>query len=471
MRRGRWWAAMLFVCFCLWPSADRIVAGAVESSSPYWFRDAYTGLVSINAQETTAAVNTESGTVELPEAPLSVALNPSGTDALVATLGGVYGYVFDGQAVVAVGRWDLSGIDATGVAWVKGGSAFAVTTTSGLALYAFSASGSVQRVAVAKVSGVLGAAAGPSNLVGGILAATTTGATLYTAETASLVPIAGGPSGLKNNLGVASTANGSIAVTWQTNALQLWAWDGAVYEPATAWDPPPPPGGIAGVAFFPQGDGYWILTRQGQLLAYAFGPEGVTALPKYSLARVAGPSVPVALGSGWGGVSVAVLYATGWWLEDVGAGGAFETDSLRSLAEQSWPVYSPSAVLQSVVLPVGHAVSELRVEDADCAKGETPPNCSDQALVPSGTSVSYEVSTDGCRTWILAALFTNVAVPAGTQLCYRLMLTTTNPGQTPVIRATNLYEIATEVVDRSGVPTTLCLGLGCNPEAVASSGA
>lgn len=469
MRRGVWWAAMLCVCLSLWPSPDRIAVGAVESTSPYWFRDAYTGLGSINTRVTTAAVNTESGTVELPQVPLSVAMNPSGTDALVATQGGVYAYVFNGEAVVALRRWDLGGVDSTGVTWVEGGSAFAVATTSGVMLYGLSASGLVHRVARVMVSGVVGVASGPSNLVGAIVAATRAGAVLYVGEDTSLVPITGGPSGLNNNLGVASTANGSIIATWQASAVQLWAWNGASYEPTLAWDPPAPPGRVVGVAFFPHGDGYWILTQQGQLLAYAFGLDGVTPLPAYSLARVADSSAPEALGSGWSGVSVAILTPSGWWFQDVGPGGVFQTDPPRSLTGQSWPVYPPSAVLQSVVLPVGHMVSDVRVEDANCPKGGGRIPCTDLASLPNGTSVSYEVSTDGCRTWTVAPLFTNVAVTPGTQLCYRLTLATTNPVETPVIHVTNLYEIATEVIDRSGAPTTLCLGSGCTSTAIALS--
>lgn len=81
--------------------------------------------------------------------------------------------------------------------------------------------------------------------------------------------------------------------------------------------------------------------------------------------------------------------------------------------------------------------------DAGCAAGKTPPACTGMATLPPGTAVSYAVSADGCRTWTSAPLFTNVTVPAGDRLCYRLTLATSNPAATPVVDVANLYEIAT----------------------------
>ena len=92
------------------------------------------------------------------------------------------------------------------------------------------------------------------------------------------------------------------------------------------------------------------------------------------------------------------------------------------------------------MLPIGHTVDDVRVEDADCAAGKTPPNCSGLPSQPTGTSVAYQVSTDGCHTWTTTPVFTNVSIPPGTSLCYRLALATTDPTVTPVVDATNLYD-------------------------------
>ncbi len=106
-------------------------------------------------------------------------------------------------------------------------------------------------------------------------------------------------------------------------------------------------------------------------------------------------------------------------------------------------MYEPAAVLQSTVLPVGHTVDEVRVENADCAAGKTPPACTGLPTLPPGTAVSYAVSTDGCRTWTPVPLFANVAVSPGDRVCYRRTLATSNGAVTPVVDVTNVYEIAT----------------------------
>ncbi len=81
------------------------------------------------------------------------------------------------------------------------------------------------------------------------------------------------------------------------------------------------------------------------------------------------------------------------------------------------------------------------MEDADCAAGKTLPNCSGLPCAPAGTAVACRVSTDGCHTWTDTPVFTNVSVPAGTSLCCRLALATTDPTVTPVPDVTNPHEI------------------------------
>ena len=149
--------------------------------------------------------------------------------------------------------------------------------------------------------------------------------------------LAGGPSGLTANLGVAATTDGSVAATWKQEAVQLWAWNGTAYAPAATWDPPVPPvagGPVVGVAFAPQSDGqggaFWVLTGQGQLLAYAYGPAGLSALPGFSLSVPADPHPPAGLAAGWAPDAGGVLYPTGWVYEDLGTGDTFGQDSVRT---------------------------------------------------------------------------------------------------------------------------------------------
>jgi hypothetical protein len=435
-------------------------AGVVQQQSPFWFRDDYTDTSSVNLAATTAEVDTAgTGTVTLPYAPVGLSFDPAGTYTLVATRSGVQAFVFDGQAVrpVPAGMWNLGSLSATtGVSWIVSGAAFAVSTTAQVVVYGLVPGAGYSAVQVAQMpfSGALGLAPGPSSLPSAVLVATATGATLLEAQGTSLVAVAGGPSGLAGNLGVAATVDGSLVATWQQEGVQIWAWDGSAYVRAASWDPPTPPladGPVAGVAFFSQSTGqggaFWVLTAGGQLLAYAYGPAGLLALPGLSLSVTSSPAAPAALGAGWSADAVGVMYPTGWIYEDLGAGGTFGPDPVRSLGGQTWAVYASSAALQSVALAVGHPVDEVRVEDADCAAGQTPPNCTALPRIPPSTSVAYEVSTDGCVTWSPVPPHTNVPVPRGQSLCYRLILATADPTSSPVVDVTNLYEIYVQLLE------------------------
>ena len=452
LRRVAGAAAVLLAVFL---ATSPALAGVVKSQSPYWFQDTYTDATSVDIPATSALVDTAgTGTVTLPFGPVGISFDPAGTYALVSTLDGIFAFVYDGQSVVPVTTWNLGNISGTaGVSWISGGSAFAAATASEVAVYGLvpNAGYTAVRVATASFSGVLGLAPGPAALSAAVLVATASGATILEAQGAALVPVSGGPAGVSGNLGVAATADGSVTATWQRGAVQLWAWDGSAYAAATAWDPPVPSaqqGAVVGVAFFPgstgQGGGYWVLTTGGDLLGYSYGPGGAAPVTGLSTTIPTAPNAPAAIGTGWPSApdSVGVLYRSGWTYEDLST-GAFSEDASRSLAGQDWAVYEPAAVLQSTVLPVGHTVDEVRVEDADCAAGKTPPACTGMAALPPGTAVSYAVSTDGCQTWTPAPLFTNVAVPPGDRLCYRLTLATSAPAVTPVVDVTNLYEIAT----------------------------
>ncbi len=205
-----------------------------------------------------------------------------------------------------------------------------------------------------------------------------------------------------------------------------------------------------------------MLTAQGQLLAYAYVPAGLSALPGFSLSVPADPNPPAGLAPGWAADSVGVLYPSGWAYEDLGTGNTLAQDAVRSLTGQTWAVYQGNAVLQSVVLPVGHAVDDVRVEDANCAAGKVPPNCTGRATLPHRHlgrlpgEHRWLPHLDGC-----AGLHQRLR-PAGTSLCCRLARATTDPTVTPVVDVTNLYEIAERTtVESPGGPAVLCLGSGC----------
>lgn len=448
---------MLAGVVALGPAAS---AGTVEGTSPYWFQDHYLDTSDVNLAQTTALVNTSgTGTVTLPYAPIALAFDPQGSYALVATRSGVDAFVFDGQSLRPVPdtMWNLGSLSGTtGANWIMDGTAFAVSTAAQVVVYGLVPGDGYDAVQVAQTafSGAIGVAPGPSTLPSGVLVATSTGATLVEAQGTSLTPVSGGPSGLGGNLGVAATTDGSLAATWQDEGVQLWAWDGAAYERASAWDPPVPPlsdGPVAGVAFFPQstgqGGGFWIVTAGGQLLAYAYGPTGVSQLSGLSLSVATSPSPPGAIGSGWSANSVGVLYPDGWVYEDLATGSTFGQDSIRGLSGQTWAVYQATATLLSVPLSVGHQVDQVRIEDATCTSGQTPPNCAALPVLPPGTQAGFAVSTDGCQTWTPVTVYTNTPVPSGNSLCYRMSLWTSDPTATPVVDVVNLYEITSVTQD------------------------
>lgn len=445
------------------PFGASLSAGTVQGADPYWFREDYLDTGGTNLSATTALVNTAGpGTVQLPYAPSEAAFDPRGTYALVATEGGVAAYVFDGQRVVPVPTWQLT-VAATGAAWVHGGDAFAISTASEVLVYGLTQNGESVLAAKAPVAGVIGLAPGPRSLPSSVLAATATGAALFQAQGDMLTSGSGGPSGLTGNEGVAATGDGSVAATWQQENVQLWTWDGSAYRRAGVWDPPVVPaseGPVAGVAFLPQGRGYWVLTRQGQLRAYAFGATGLAALAEWSLSVPVNPYLPMTLAQGWSPASAAVVYPNGWAYEDLATGATLTGDSVRSLTGQDWASYVRRATVESIVLPVGHQLRQVRVEDADCGPGQLPPDCTHEVSTPPGTAVSYQVSTDACRTWTATPLFTNVTVPSGSRLCDQVTLSTTDPTRSPLVDVTNLYEIAQQ---RNGgsVASVLCTVGSC----------
>lgn len=94
--------------------------------------------------------------------------------------------------------------------------------------------------------------------------------------------------------------------------------------------------------------------------------------------------------------------------------------------------FQQSAVLQSKVFPVDHQVSAVRLQAG-------------LAGLAQGTSITYEVSTDGGATWTPAVLDTIVPVPAGDQFAYRATLQTTDPSVSPILDWIDVSEVQTYV--------------------------
>lgn len=436
------------------------VASLMATAWPFAFRDPYRSLAAVNRASTTALVDPRgSGTVRLPYLPAQLAMDPAGRIVLLATAGGLGAYVVSGGHPQPVPGWRLGTVAATGVAWLDGGRALAVATSGTVAVYGLVAElgrRRVARLAEAAVVGREGIAPGPPGIPLGVLIANPSGAGLYGVEGRALRLLDGGPADLTGNRGVASDNGGRRIATWGRSGVQLWAWNGGRYVRTPAWDPPDrarTDGPVIGVAFFPHGDGYWVLGAWGVLRAYGFGRGRATELVGLSFALPVSAPPPVAVATAWGPDGVAVLEPRGWQTFGVAAGGGPVPVPAWSLGALRLAIFQPRAVLTSVPLPVAHTVNELRAEDANCPGARAP--CRERAHLPPGTGVRYGLSARGCRAWVPAAAATNVVVPPGARVCYRLVLTTSAPTRTPVVDVTNVYELVRRRT-RAALPSLLC---------------
>ena len=408
-------------------------AAGVKNADPYWFRDGYRTLGYVDMAATSAIVDAGgSGTAYLP--PLSaddLAYAPAyvGADILeVGTAAGVQGWGFDGAAMLREPFLDVPVAEPVGVAFLgqtprgepSQGVRLAVGSAFGVGVYAWNGAGWAAALHI-PVSGVVGVAAGAE---GGVVAASADGFALYSPAGVQQTQV----TGLRGVVGVSTGARGTLLAVWGNTAASFYSWTGAQYAPLASWDEPEPSGGsMLGVAFFRGGGGYWLATPT-QVVAYGWNGAVLQGLPAWGSSAM--PAQAVAVASGWGPGGVAVLSAAGARYLDA-PGGALGVDAARSIVGQAWRVFAPAGVLQSAVLPVGHDVDEVRMVDT-------------MAALPPGTGVGYEVSTDGGAAWTRTPPLTPTDVPAGDALAYRADLTTGNTAATPLLDATDLYEIATE---------------------------
>ena len=415
-----------------------VQAAGVMHANPYWFQDSYRTTRYVNLDATTVIVDTSgSGSSYLP--PLSadaIAYAPSfvGADILeVATATGVQGWGFNGHGMVREPFLDVPVAQPRGVAFLGEAPAgqpslgvrLAVGSASGVGVYAWDGQRWTRSLGIS-ADGVIGVAAGAD---GGVLAATPDGFTLYSPYGRKVAAV----SGLADLRGIASAAGGSLAAGWTAAGASFYAWNGAAYVPLPSWQEPTPSGGtLVAVAFFRGGAGFWLVTPT---QAAAYGWDGATLVPLPGWDSTDMPSSLVAAATGWARTpgGLALLGPSGVRYMDAPA-GVLAADPARSLTGQAWPVLAPSAVLQSTALAVGHAVSEVRLVDT-------------MAALPSGASLTYEVSTDGGASWTQVAPNIPTDVPAGQNLVYRATLQTPNQAETPVLDETQLFEIASEVTD------------------------
>lgn len=458
--RGRLVLAGLALIVAMVSVLPQARAGVLHAD-PYWFQDTYRTSQWVQVRATTASGVGDDGGVRLAPAPLALAMQPHGRVVLAATTDGVQAFVSSPAGMQSLVGWHLTAPGVRGVAWLHGGGSFALATSQQIAVYGeTSAVGAhpVVRVATADMGGVRGLAAGPATLGAAVLAATDQSVVLLDSAGTGLQVLSGGVRGLAGNLGVASNGDGSVIATWTAQAVQLWVWDGVRYVAAPLWDPPlHPDGRVVGVALARRSRVYWVLTARRVAQAYAYGTAGAFPLAGLSIVVPPGRFGPRAISTGWTATGVAIASPDGWrYAAAVGTGMAWE--SRLGLSGERWPAYRKQSTVESTILPLGHAVTQLRVEDANCTALGV---CQDGPQLPAGTALAYRVATEGCTSWNAAEVAANFTLPlVARDVCYRLRLSTVNPRRTPVVHVTNIYEIAL-VSDQSRVAALLCALAGC----------
>lgn len=424
----RWPPVLGVVAAIALAAAPAAGAAGLRSASPLWWEDSYTDTTGVAAA--TAVVDPAGGgSVRLPYAPASLDFPPgSGEPVLLATQAGVQAWAWNGEGFVAAPAWDIaSGRGTEAVAWVGMGARAAVLAAGVVAIYGWTGSvwARLDRVAVPGARYLAASASGR------IVVVVPPALDVFAWDGLQLRLVHRQTVG-QGIAGVAADATGAAVAVWSAAAVHLFAWDGSAYREVPAWEPGGPPGAVA---FFR--GGYWVQTGGG-LQAYAFTPAGVMRWPSADVAALAAGAILPAAEPGQR--AVAVLYPWGWaayaW-----DGAALREDAAREVHGLALPAYRMSAMLRSVVIAADHTVSQLRVEPA--------------ADLPRGTSLTWEVSTDGGVRWEPIVPFSNLTVPPGRSIVYRVGLYTRDPARTPVLEQTDLYEIAVEVIRRENARAVL----------------
>ncbi|HVB09413.1 MAG TPA: hypothetical protein VNM16_03485 [Bacillota bacterium] len=444
-------AAGLLLVVCSTLGVSGRAASGIQSPSPWWFQDDYTSLSYIDPETTTAEIDPAgTGTISLPLAPAAVAFDPAAAVAVLVAGGGAEGFAFDGARINADHHFDVAGVGYVGAAWIgTAGSQLAVATPNRVALDAWSGTGWTEVGSLA-APGTIGLAEGPPipGASANILVGTSTGFGALAYRAAGLEPEVGaGVHDLQGVSGIASAPGGALVAVGQGTRVRIYGWDGQRYREVPAWEPASSSSPIQSIAWFRHGDGFWTLANDGALTAFGMNGSVVTRIPQLSAEL---PTPVSAIGTGWRQGQVAALVPSGWTYYD---GATLAQDSARSLTGLRLPLYEESAQAQSIELDLGHTVDQIQID-------------STITQLPVGTAIGYQISWDAGKTWtslpacqnatnpVVQCRSDNTPLPPSIQLSYRVLLSTTNPSETPVVDATALFEIATETTaDGTGSAT------------------
>jgi len=377
--------------------------------------DHFLDLSRVDVGNTTAAVDTAPpGLVYLPRSGDSVALRPGALQYAVVVPGGISGYVWNGTAMARDPQLDVSFPGAVAVAFSEDGGFLAAASSSEVRVYGFDQAGSPRQVAaVGGFSGVVALEPGPAR-------------DFWVAQSNRLVYLGFDGNAWRQVQSVPLTRG--LSASWSGARQSLAVLDGDRvryfgFDGSSFVEVPSCGAQVAGASGVVQhGHGYSVISGQ-SAQGYAITASGAVRSPGLDVALpergFGGAESP------WGEYDWAAV--TSWGVRYFAwEGSRWVLDGVRSVPG-TFGGYRDFAELRSVAFPASEPVRRVRLE-AECQ-------------VPGGTSLVFEVSTDGGATWTAVPLAENTDVPEGNSLIYRVLFSTSDPALTPVLDRVRALQI------------------------------
>lgn len=408
------------------------VSGTRAAPSALVFSDHFTSLTWANAGRTSAEVDTSgTGIVRLPRkttaVSVSVSLRPGRTSLVVKGQDQVMGYSFDGTAMRTDPGLTFDFPSVVSVAFSSDGGLLFAASGSEVRTHAFDPSGRAVELPSARISGlsgVLAVEAGPGQ---DVWVLTQGAAMLYSWD----------GSGYRQRTTIALSQGKSFSFNESRDSLvvvdgdtvRYFAFNGSAYVEVPDLGATIP--GASSVAQIRGGGGYRVQT--GNSTVYV-GLTGNGVVQYAGLADVPGGDVAAIAESPWGDFDYVAVTATGIQYRSFDS-SEYRTNTALSVTGAmagTSPGYSDSAVFVSAVIPATIPVGKVRI-------------VANQSL-PGGTAAVYEVSTDGGSTWTPVVPNVNTLVPPGSELVYRITLSTSDRLVTPVVDEVTVLQIVTQTL-------------------------
>lgn len=399
--------------------AAMAAALTVRNPSPLWLEEHFTDTAAVALSGGACVDTAPPGTARLCRLAWGVAADPSAPRLFAWRRDGQAGlYAFDGSGMTGVVPALPPPVPAAVYDASWGTDALALLTVDGWVYgYAQGAEGGLAPLPGwrAQAPGAVSAASGP----GVLLAAAPAGITAWSWGGSQLVRTPALDLAVSAAMIRLSRDGTRLLAVLPDGRLQTWG------RAEAGWVPGPGlPAPVLAADFMPSGAGLWATSGQ-EVRAYGFTQDGGLAeIPSW---RIAAPARAVAGGFGGQDAVLALDAALAYW--GAGPDGAAQVPAY-STALPSGEAHEPSGTVTGAAYQADHQVDMLRVEALE--------------TLPPGTATAYEVSTDCGAAWTPSPVNTNVPVPPGSCVAWRLTLSTGDPAATPEVDAVDVYEIAAQ---------------------------